>query len=83
MLSFRDMTFCPFWENCEAAEECSRPLTIAVAAKAKEAGLPIAHFLSPPKCHEPRPGSVTVSGLPHGFNDATQNTHAATTEISE
>lgn len=57
MNSFRDMTFCPYWENCTKAESCHRPLTPEVVISAREwwggDGAPIAMYAEKPECHEP------------------------------
>ena len=55
MISFRDMTFCPFYKDCRKAANCPRPLTQAVKAAAEawwgEPGAPIAVFADKPNCH--------------------------------
>lgn len=57
MLSYRDMTFCSYWENCGKAKDCHRPLTEAVKEGARkwwgdsEGGPPIAMFIDMPDCH--------------------------------
>jgi len=61
MMCFRDMTFCPFWRDCTAVGECSRPLTDEVVAAARrwwgKDGAPIAQFVEKPACHVARPGA--------------------------
>jgi hypothetical protein len=56
MICYRDMTFCPFWENCKNAEDCHRPLTEEVENKAKEwwgkEGAPICVYVKEPNCYE-------------------------------
>ena len=55
MISFRDMTFCPFYEDCGKASDCHRPLTPEVKEAAKawwiDDNPPIAQFVTPPQCH--------------------------------
>ena len=57
MMGYRDMTFCPFWEDCANAKDCHRPLTPSVVAKARawwgeENGEPpIVQFADMPDCH--------------------------------
>lgn len=50
MISYRDMTFCPFWKDCKSAYMCHRPLTNEVNLKAKEVGIPVSMFVSKPEC---------------------------------
>ena len=58
MISFRDMTFCPFHEDCAKAKDCKRPLTKQVEKDAEawwglsEGGAPISLFSDKPECHE-------------------------------
>ena len=49
-MTYRDMTFCTFWEDC--AEPCSRALTPEVLKKANEwmENPPICHYLEKPDC---------------------------------
>lgn len=55
MMSYKDMTFCPFWKDCAYAKGCPRALTPDV----KEAAVnwwgnesaPIALFVNPPTCY--------------------------------
>lgn len=55
MICYRDMTFCPFFRDCNKANECHRPLTEEVKLDAQAKGLPIAQFSAKPSCHEPLP----------------------------
>ena len=41
MICYRDMTFCPYWEQCESGPSCERRLTGEVVEKAQALGLPI------------------------------------------
>jgi len=50
MLCYRDMTFCPFWEDCKEGEGCFRALTSDVKASAIKFGLGTSQFLEPPEC---------------------------------
>lgn len=61
MLSYRDMTFCPHYEDCAHASKCPRPLTPQVRMDAAKwwgdtngDGAPISVFAFAPDCHEPR-----------------------------
>lgn len=51
MICYRDMTFCPFWRDCDRADACERPLTDEVDFRAKMLDLPIAEFTEMPDCH--------------------------------
>lgn len=67
MISYRDMTFCPFWKDCKSAYMCHRPLTHEVNLKAKEFGLPVSVFASKPECW-----SLKVpEGTPNDSQEAT------------
>lgn len=54
-ICYRDMIFCPFYEDCADAKECHRPLTPEVRKKAKQwwgrEGAPIDQYMSKPGCH--------------------------------
>lgn len=50
MLCYRDMTFCPFWRECEDGNDCGRAWTSDVQEKARAAGLPSCQFSSRPEC---------------------------------
>ncbi len=56
MISYKDRTFCPFYEDCNRAKECHRPLTPEVKQAAEEwwgsPEAPIAMYLEKPDCHE-------------------------------
>jgi hypothetical protein len=55
MICYRDMTFCPFYQNCQKSETCHRPLLEDVRLKAREwwgsDNAPIAVFGEKPTCH--------------------------------
>ena len=55
MICFRDMTFCPFYEDCAKAKDCNRPLTEEVERQAFEwwgsDDAPIAQWTEKPDCH--------------------------------
>jgi len=59
MISYRDMTFCPFYKDCLKAVDCHRPLTPGVRKAAEEwwgePGAPISMFSTKPCCHEEKP----------------------------
>ncbi len=50
MLCFRDMTFCPYYCDCEKGSVCMRALTPSVEADAKTFGLDVCRFLERPEC---------------------------------
>lgn len=58
MVRFKDMTFCPFWEECKDGEKCDRALTDRVREQASEwwSGFmsddpaPIACYTERPRC---------------------------------
>ena len=55
MICFRDMTFCPFYEDCAIAEHCDFPLTEEVERQAREwwgsDDAPISQWTEKPDCH--------------------------------
>jgi len=52
MLCYKDMTFCPFWEDCIKQIDCPRCLNDNVLANAERVGLPICRFVEKPDCFE-------------------------------
>ena len=56
MICYRDMTFCPFYEDCADREDCHRPLTPGVRKLAAvwwgdhKGGAPICQFTCQPDC---------------------------------
>jgi len=50
MICYRDMTFCPFWEECKEGETCHRALTKEIQYKADKLSLPICTFVDKPDC---------------------------------
>ena len=52
MICYLDKTFCPFYEDCNKASQCDRPLTEAVILDAFAYGLPTAQYTTKPECHE-------------------------------
>ena len=56
MISYKDMTFCPFWRSCKDGNTCHRALTKEIIKKAhawwgnKEA--PICKFAEKPNCYD-------------------------------
>jgi hypothetical protein len=54
MICYRDMTFCPFWEDCRDNYECERALNNYVLMRAYEwwggPGAPICRFSEKPDC---------------------------------
>ena len=55
-MTYKDMTFCPFWENCSKAKDCHRPLTDQVVRAAIKHNLPVSEYAERPKCHVLRIG---------------------------
>lgn len=51
MITYRDMTFCDHWRDCNKAGSCDRPLTDEVLRRAAKRGLPISQFTAKPNCH--------------------------------
>lgn len=55
MISYRDMTFCPFNKDCADAKTCPRAYTDEVKRKAAEwwggADAPVSLFVEKPSCH--------------------------------
>lgn len=49
MISYKDMTFCPYYKEC-SGKDCVRALTPEVEARAKKFGLPISRFMEKPDC---------------------------------
>ena len=53
-MCYKDMTFCPFYEDCRDAIECTRPLTPKIRDDAKRwwgnENAPIAVFAEKPDC---------------------------------
>ncbi len=56
MIGYRDMTFCPFYQDCKNAPDCHRPLTPEVREYAAKwwggEDAPICVFMEKPECHE-------------------------------
>lgn len=61
-MTYKDMTFCTFYENCANSKGCHRKLTPTVRAQAElwwgGPGAPISMWLRLPKCHVKRDKSV-------------------------
>lgn len=55
-MTYKDITFCTFWEECKNASTCKRALTPKVQAGAEKwwgnKDYPIATFLDKPECFE-------------------------------
>jgi len=52
MIHYKDMTFCPFYNNCQNANSCHRHLTPQIQQLAIKAKLPISQFAKPPNCYK-------------------------------
>lgn len=52
MMCFKDMTFCPFWEDCTHGDVCKRAFTPELKAEAKKwmDCPPICYYSEKPKC---------------------------------
>lgn len=48
LIHYKDITFCPFWQECTDGEGCHRALTKKVQARADKIHLPICMFVTPP-----------------------------------
>jgi hypothetical protein len=55
MMSYRDMTFCTHYQDCDKASTCHRPLTPEVLQQARawwgSADVPICQYVIKPPCH--------------------------------
>lgn len=60
MLSYRDMTFCPYWKDCKSADMCHRPLTAKVKQDAKKFGMSLSMFAERPACWSPEETEAVV-----------------------
>jgi hypothetical protein len=54
MLCYRDMTFCPFWSDCEKGMDCSRAMDDRAVAAANANGLLVSQFSEKPECYKER-----------------------------
>lgn len=52
MMSYKDRTFCPFWETCANGKNCVRALTEDVMNGARQTGLYISQYAEEPECFE-------------------------------
>jgi len=56
MICYKDMTFCPFWDDCKQGEKCDRALTDEVCADAmawwQGQDPPICQYTDKPECWE-------------------------------
>jgi len=50
VICYRDMTFCPFSDDCEDGNECPRAITVDVQEGAERHNLPLSRFVSEPDC---------------------------------
>ena len=50
MLCYKDMCFCPFYEDCRGGESCDRALTMDVMEDAECRDLLISRFAAKPEC---------------------------------
>jgi len=61
MVVYRDMTFCPFYAECDFGTACRRALTAEVIRRAANAGLDIAQFTEMPECYQEHKGELDDS----------------------
>jgi len=54
MMCYKDMTFCTFYDECEAGEECKHGLTETIKLDAQRAGLLISAYVDRPDCFKAR-----------------------------
>jgi hypothetical protein len=58
LMTYKDMTFCEFYKDCEDGKTCDRALTEKVIKNAKKwwrgfnGEPPIAKFIEKPNCHK-------------------------------
>ena len=56
MISYHDMTFCPFYADCADGHDCPRALTPEVLAEAArwwgDDGAPICRYSCEPECYK-------------------------------
>jgi len=52
MMCYKDMTFCPYHEDCSTGEDCDRALTPKVIESAEKwmKNAPICQYADKPKC---------------------------------
>lgn len=60
MISYKDMTFCPYYKNCKSADMCHRPLTAKVRQDAEKFGLPLSMYAQKPECWSLKESEVVV-----------------------
>ena len=60
MLSYRDMTYCPFYKECMMDANCYQALTEEVNEAARNAGLPICQFMDKPACFKEKRSDRTA-----------------------
>jgi len=53
MICYKDITFCPYWEDCEKQIDCPRCLTKNIKSEAKRLRLNICQFTEKPECFKP------------------------------
>ena len=52
MICYKDMTFCPFHEECKLGVMCPRRYSTDVQEKVKESGMCVSLFADKPNCFE-------------------------------
>jgi hypothetical protein len=54
MITYRDMTFCSYWDKCQRGNDCPRALTNNVAEEASKAEMNVCVFVTLPNCFYPK-----------------------------
>jgi len=52
MLTYRDMTFCPFFTTCTQGNTCRRALTLTVQRNAAHWKMPVCQYGQKPECYK-------------------------------
>lgn len=68
MLSYRDMTFCPFYKQCRMDANCYMALTEDVEAGARKADMLICQFTDKPECFKEKQDDRTERQEDAGCN---------------
>lgn len=66
-MSYKDMTYCPFYLSCVGGDHCFRALTMEIREAARKFGADICQFADYPECHK-----ATIEKFePHKMNGQT------------
>lgn len=67
MICYRDMTFCPFWQDCTQGAKCPRAATTFVFSEARRLRIGVCQFMERPDCWTyDDPNGVTTHGKDTG-----------------